>query len=118
VHLPDVRTEPGLRRLHRGPHAGPGLHRPAVRHRVLQAQGREGAADMSTGIRIENLNKSFGSFQAVKDVTFEAEDGKITTLLWPSGSGKSTVLRMIAGLQQPDSGAIQLGGEEQMTKPV
>jgi sulfate/thiosulfate transport system ATP-binding protein len=66
-----------------------------------------------TGIVVDELNKSFGSFRAVSDVSFEAEEGKITAILGPSGSGKSTVLRMIAGLERPDTGAISLAGEEQ-----
>jgi sulfate/thiosulfate transport system ATP-binding protein len=73
---------------------------------------------MKTGIVVENLTKSFGSFKAVDDVSFTAEDGKITALLGPSGSGKSTVLRMLAGLELPDSGRITLGGEEQTGKTV
>src|SRR5207244_2233788 len=56
--------------------------------------------------------------QAVRDVSFEAHDGRITALLGPSGSGKSTVLRMIAGLERPDSGRITLGGEEQTNASV
>ncbi len=66
-----------------------------------------------TGIVATDLNKSFGSFKAVDAVSFEAEEGKITAILGPSGSGKSTVLRMIAGLERPDSGSISLAGEEQ-----
>src|SRR6266516_3426277 len=73
---------------------------------------------MSEGIVVQGLWKRFGSFDAVKDVGFEAEDGKITALLGPSGSGKSTVLRMIAGLERPDAGRIWVGGEEQTSKSV
>jgi sulfate/thiosulfate transport system ATP-binding protein len=71
---------------------------------------------VSTGIVAENLDKRFGSFQAVKGVSFEALEGKITALLGPSGSGKSTVLRMIAGLERPDAGRIWVDGEEQTNK--
>jgi sulfate transport system ATP-binding protein len=71
---------------------------------------------MSGGIVIENLTKRFGSFTAVDDVSFEARDGAITALLGPSGSGKSTVLRMIAGLEQPDGGRIWVDGEEHTNK--
>ena len=71
---------------------------------------------MSTGIVAENLDKRFGSFDAVKGVSFEALEGKITALLGPSGSGKSTVLRMIAGLERPDAGRIWVDGEEQTNK--
>jgi sulfate/thiosulfate transport system ATP-binding protein len=68
---------------------------------------------VSQGIVVEGLDKSFGSFQAVKQVSFRAQEGKITALLGPSGSGKSTVLRMIAGLEQPDAGRIWVDAEEQ-----
>jgi sulfate/thiosulfate transport system ATP-binding protein len=71
---------------------------------------------VSTGIVAENLDKRFGAFQAVKGVSFEAREGKITALLGPSGSGKSTVLRMIAGLEAPDTGRIWVDGEEQTNK--
>ena len=71
---------------------------------------------MSGGIVIENLTKKFGTFTAVDDVSFEARDGAITALLGPSGSGKSTVLRMIAGLEQPDGGRIWVDGEEHTNK--
>src|SRR3954447_15563267 len=69
-------------------------------------------------IRVENLWKRFGSFEAVKDVTFSADAGSITALLGPSGSGKSTVLRMIAGLETPSEGSIWMGEEEHTHKTV
>src|SRR5436190_12151855 len=67
---------------------------------------------MAGSIQVRGLTKSFGSFRAVNDVSFEAAEGTITALLGPSGSGKSTVLRMIAGLEQPDSGSVWVAGEE------
>lgn len=67
----------------------------------------------SAGIDVQGLNKRFGAFHAVRDVSFEAQDGMITAILGPSGSGKSTVLRMIAGLEVPDAGRITLDGQEQ-----
>ena len=73
---------------------------------------------MTGTIEVENLSKSFDTFRAVDGVTFEAQDGKITTLLGPSGSGKSTVLRMIAGLERPDAGRITLAGEDQTEASV
>jgi len=71
---------------------------------------------MSGGIVIQDLTKRFGDFTAVDGVSFEARDGAITALLGPSGSGKSTVLRMIAGLEQPDGGRIWVDGEEHTNK--
>jgi sulfate/thiosulfate transport system ATP-binding protein len=71
---------------------------------------------MSGAITVRGLTKSFGAFRAVDDVSFEARAGEITALLGPSGSGKSTVLRMIAGLEQPDAGSIWVGDEEHTDK--
>src|SRR5215467_6860691 len=71
---------------------------------------------MAGAITVQGLTKSFGTFRAVDDVSFEARAGEITALLGPSGSGKSTVLRMIAGLEQPDSGSIWVGDEEHTDK--
>jgi sulfate transport system ATP-binding protein len=72
----------------------------------------------AASIRVENLWKRFGAFEAVKDVTFTADAGSITALLGPSGSGKSTVLRMIAGLETPSAGRIWMEGEEHTHKTV
>jgi sulfate/thiosulfate transport system ATP-binding protein len=63
-------------------------------------------------VRVQHLTKHFGSFAAVNDVSFEAQEGKITALLGPSGSGKSTVLRILAGLEHSDSGRIWIMGEQ------
>jgi sulfate transport system ATP-binding protein len=63
-------------------------------------------------IRVEHLRKSFGSFLAVDDVSFEVEDGALVALLGPSGSGKSTILRVLAGLEATDAGRIFFDGEE------
>ena len=59
-------------------------------------------------IQATNLNKSFGSVQAVHDVSFCAKDGSITGILGPNGAGKSTTLRMVYGLLQPDAGSCQV----------
>jgi sodium transport system ATP-binding protein len=61
-------------------------------------------------IRVQNLKKSFGLVQAVKDVSFIAEDGRITGLLGPNGAGKTTSLRVIYTLLKPDSGAASVDG--------
>ncbi len=69
-------------------------------------------------IRIENVRKDFGSFNAVKSSTFTVEDGEFFMLLGPSGCGKTTTLRMMAGLELPTSGEIYIDGEEVGQKPA
>ncbi len=63
-------------------------------------------------IAVKNLNKRFGKLAAVDNVSFAVDGGSLVALLGPSGSGKSTLLRMIAGLEIPDSGEIQIIGQE------
>ena len=63
-------------------------------------------------IRVEALDKSFGTFHAVKAASFTVEDGQFLCLLGPSGCGKTTTLRMIAGLELPTAGTIRLDGED------
>jgi sulfate/thiosulfate transport system ATP-binding protein len=63
-------------------------------------------------IVIRNVSKRFGDFVALDDVSLEVEGGSLTALLGPSGSGKSTLLRIIAGLEWPDQGEVELSGED------
>ena len=57
-------------------------------------------------IELKNINKKFGSSFAIENLNMTIESGAFTTFLGPSGCGKTTILRMIAGLEQPDSGEI------------
>jgi len=60
-------------------------------------------------LTVRNLTKTFGEVVAVNHIDFDIEDGEILTLLGPSGCGKTTTLRLVAGLEQPDSGDITMG---------
>ena len=59
---------------------------------------------------LRNLAKSFGTTQAVRDVSFTVPDGAFVVLLGPTGAGKTTLLRLIAGLERPDCGEIMIAG--------
>ena len=63
-------------------------------------------------IRIENVSKSFGAFQAVRDVSLTIEKGEIFALLGGSGCGKTTLLRMLAGFEDLTSGRIFIDGQD------
>ncbi len=62
-------------------------------------------------LKIENLAKSFGPRQILKDVNLELDDGQVLTIVGPSGAGKTTLLRIIAGLETADQGQMQLDSE-------
>lgn len=61
-------------------------------------------------VELKNINKNFGDYKASDNVNFGVEKGKLIGLLGPSSSGKTTILRMIAGLETPDSGDIIIDG--------
>ena len=59
-----------------------------------------------------NLRKSYGTLQAVADVTLRVAEGQFLALLGPSGCGKTTLLRLIAGFESPDAGSIRIAAQE------
>jgi sulfate transport system ATP-binding protein len=63
-------------------------------------------------IQVRNVTKYFDSFRALDEVSLDIPDGELTALLGPSGCGKTTLLRIIAGLDVPDRGAIYFHGED------
>jgi sodium transport system ATP-binding protein len=65
----------------------------------------------------DKLHRAFGAIEAVKDVSFRAEDGRITGLLGPNGAGKTTTLRMLYALLKPDRGSVQVDGVDTQTAP-
>src|SRR5829696_805606 len=54
-------------------------------------------------IELSHISKSYGTYQALRDVTLSIRDGELVALLGPSGSGKTTLLRIIAGLDTPET---------------
>lgn len=62
-------------------------------------------------VELKNICKKFGDFEAAKDINWGIEQGKLVALLGPSGSGKTTILRILAGLEQQDSGDVIIEGK-------
>jgi len=63
-------------------------------------------------IKVSDLHKNFGDVKAVRGVSFDAPDGKITGLLGPNGAGKSTTLRVLYTVIRPDSGSASIDGHD------
>ncbi|WP_434725011.1 ABC transporter ATP-binding protein [Mesorhizobium sp. RIZ17] len=63
-------------------------------------------------VRIQGVTKSFGDTVAINDLDLAIKDGEFVVLLGPTGAGKTTTLRLIAGLERPDSGTIHIGGHD------
>jgi sulfate transport system ATP-binding protein len=69
-------------------------------------------------IEVQHIRKQFGQFTALDDVSLQFADGELTALLGPSGCGKTTLLRIIAGLEFPDSGKVLLDSDDASSRHV
>lgn len=65
-----------------------------------------------TYVELKHINKTFDNYKAADDISFSIEKGKLIGLLGPSGSGKTTILRILAGLENADSGEIYIDGKQ------
>lgn len=72
---------------------------------------------MAPAVLIENLQKRYGSVEAVKDVSFQVEPGEIFGLLGPNGAGKTTTLRTLCTLIAPDAGRLEVSGISVVSQP-
>ncbi|CAN5375231.1 ABC transporter ATP-binding protein [soil metagenome] len=68
-------------------------------------------------VKVEGINKSFGSNKVLKDITLEVPDGTIVSIMGSSGGGKTTLLRCISGLITPETGEILVDGVNVLTEP-
>src|SRR6266513_2045327 len=69
-------------------------------------------------LSLKNVSKNYGATAAVVDISLDVERGEFFGLLGPSGCGKTTTLRMIAGLEKPDSGSIEFEGRNITNLPA
>ena len=69
-------------------------------------------------IRLTDLTKRYGKFTAVDGISLEVPRGELFGLLGPNGAGKTTTMRMIAGILQPTSGSVLVGGVDMLARPL
>jgi spermidine/putrescine transport system ATP-binding protein len=79
---------------------------------VAEAPDRSDVGGAYEGLRLRSLTKEFASFTAVKSLDLDVPSGSFFALLGPSGCGKTTTLRMVAGLETPTTGSIELSGKD------
>jgi len=72
---------------------------------------------MAAAVLIQNLQKRYGSVEAVKDISFQVEPGEIFGLLGPNGAGKTTTIRCLCTLTKPDAGKVEVSGISVIDQP-
>jgi len=81
-----------------------------IESRPTGAEALDETTEPETVLRVDGLSKSFGEISALAGVSLELRRGELCALIGPSGCGKTTMLRLIAGLERPDAGSIELEG--------
>src|SRR4029453_15419665 len=69
-------------------------------------------------ISVQHLRRTYGTFTAVDDLSFEVRDGEIVGLIGPNGAGKTTTLRTLAGILKPTAGRVVVDGHDLATAPI
>lgn len=83
----------------------------------MRTETKQRPANDDVAVRLDAITKVYGEHVAVDQLSLNIQSGEFLSLLGPSGCGKTTTLRMIAGFEHPDSGAIQLGGRDVVGVP-
>ena len=98
----------GERRAHPACRGTPPMS--AWRDAIRSGTGVELPVESGVAVRLSGLRRAYGPVVAVDAVDLEVRTGEMMTVLGPSGCGKTTVLRLIAGLEAPDGGSVEIGG--------
>ena len=85
---------------------------------VHQSVAPEKSARAEAAASVRGISKKFGETVVLDDIDFDVGEGESIVLLGASGSGKTTILRIIAGLEEPDTGRVVLHGKDVFGRPV
>lgn len=85
---------------------------------MVNSQLTDTTDSASTMISVDHVSKHYGNYRAVEEADFEIASGEFFSMLGPSGCGKTTTLRLIAGFEQPTSGAIRIDGQDVSNVPA
>lgn len=115
-----VKLPTRLRTRFRGDSSGESTSQPTAdamaKESLVESQGER--RELTEGLRIEGISKSFGTLQVLRDVNFEVRPGEVVGILGPNGAGKTTLCNLISGIEPATSGAITLDNVDVGRLPV